>query len=165
MSAAEQRFTAMMSGHGPAVLGYLSRRTEPAQDAADLMAEVFVVAWRRLAEVPAAPDETRAWLIGAARLVLANHRRGTVRRHRLANRLRLHLRPEPAPDPATDLVRDALARLGDDDRELLTLIGWEDLTATQAAAVLGITPAAVRKRLERARSRLREQLEPSPAPR
>lgn len=154
MSTPADRFTAIMRAHGRAVLGYLSRRAEPAQDAADLMAEVFVVAWRRLAEVPEPPDETRAWLLGAARLVLANHRRGAVRRNRLAGRLRLAWRPATAEN-GDGPVRDALDTLGDDDRELLTLIAWEDLTPSQAAAVLGIPPATARKRLERARTRLR----------
>lgn len=168
---AADRFTAMMREHGRAVLGYLSRRTDPPHDAADLMAEVFVVAWRRLPEVPDPPDETRAWLLGTARLILSNHRRGAIRRNRLADRLRLAWRPPTASADNDDEgvrgtlnrlgdegVRAALRRLGDDDRELLTLIAWEDLTPTQAAVVLGIPAATCRKRLERARARLRELL-------
>jgi DNA-directed RNA polymerase specialized sigma24 family protein len=158
------RFTAMMREHGRAVLGYLSRRTEPAQDAADLMAEVFVVAWRRLAEVPEPAGEARAWLLGTARLVLANHRRGTARRHRLANRLRLALRPATGFDGGGGAVSAALSRLGENDRELLTLIAWEDLTPAQAAVVIGIPAATARKRLERARARLREILEADGSP-
>lgn len=124
-----------------------------------------MVAWRRLAEVPADPGEARAWLLGTARLTLANHRRSAVRRNRLASRLRLALRPEPAvsSDDTADLVRAALHRLGDDDRELLTLIAWEDLTPAQAATVLGIPAATARKRLERARSRLRAVMAPAAA--
>ena len=44
--------------------------------------------------------------------------------------------------------------MGDDDREILTLTYWDGLTAEQVAAVFGISPAAARKRLQRARERL-----------
>jgi RNA polymerase sigma factor (sigma-70 family) len=165
-TAAETRFTQLMTEHGRAVLGYLTRRTEPTQDAADLMAEVFVVAWRRLDAVPDEPLQARAWLLGTARGVLANHRRGAVRRSQLADRLRQYLREQPdtALDDTSSLVRSALDRLGDEDRELLTLTAWEDMTPTQAASVLGLSAAATRKRLERARARLRSILDADALP-
>ena len=156
-----ERFTDLMSVHGPAVLGYLTRRTDPPQDAADLMAETFMVAWRRLDAAPAEPDQARAWLIGVARRQLANHRRGRLRRAQLADRLRQHLlvnAPRADAGPHRD-VHAALAALKDEDRELLTLVTWEDLTPAQAATVLGLSSAATRKRLERARGRLRAELE------
>lgn len=160
---AEARFSELMDEHGKAVLGYLTRRTDPAFDAADLMAEVFVVAWRRLGDVPGQSDEARAWLLGVARRVLANHHRGATRRTQLADRLRgdLELRRQThgSPDEVAGLVGEALERLDVEDRELLTLIAWEDLTSEQAGAVLGLSGAAVRKRLQRIRTRLRADLE------
>ena len=156
-----ERFTDLMRAHGSAVLAYLTRRTDPPQDAADLMAEVFVVAWRRLGVVPPDRDQAWAWLIGVARHQLANHRRGRLRRTQLADRLRQHLlvhAPRADAGPHRD-VHAALAALKDEDRELLTLVTWEDLTPAQAATVLGLSPAATRKRLERARGRLRAELE------
>jgi DNA-directed RNA polymerase specialized sigma24 family protein len=68
------------------VLAYALRRTATAEDAADVAAETFAVAWRRLDEVPAG-DGARLWLYGVARHVVANQRRGEVRRRRLAHRL------------------------------------------------------------------------------
>lgn len=165
---AESRFTDLMTDHGPAVLGYLIRRTDPRHDAADLMAEVFVVAWRRLDAVPGEPIQARAWLLGTARGVLANHRRSAARRGNLADRLRQHLQrqPDSGLDDVGSSVRAALGQLSSDDRELLTLIAWEDVTPAQAATILGVSGAAVRKRLERARGRLRSILEaPEPAAR
>jgi RNA polymerase sigma-70 factor (ECF subfamily) len=53
----------------------------------------------------------------------------------------------------------ALARLRPDDRELLMLIAWEGLDATQAAAVLGCSRQALDTRLHRARARLRAELD------
>jgi RNA polymerase sigma factor (sigma-70 family) len=162
VTAAETRLSQLMADHGRPVLGYLTRRTDPASDAADLVAEVFVVAWRRLADVPGELDEARAWLLGVARRVLANHHRGATRRDQLADRLRgdLALRSQAhAPGGAAGRVGDALARLDAEDRELLTLVAWEELTSAQAGAVLGLSAAAVRKRLQRVRTRLRADLD------
>lgn len=165
----EERFTELMHRHGRAVLAYLARRVDPPHDAADLMAEVFVVAWRRLDAIPPDPGEARAWLLGTARRTAANHRRGSVRHDRLATRLRdqFEVEAQGTPPGRGHDVRAALQRLDAQDRELMTLIAWDDLTSAQAGAVLGLSPSAVRKRLQRARARLRAELgveDPSSAP-
>ena len=148
--------------------GYLTRRSDPAFDAADLMAEVFMVARRRLGDVPAESIEARTWLLGVSRRVLANHYRGATRRNQLADRLRgdLELRSQThaAPDEVAWRVGEALGRLDAEDREMPTLIAWEDLTFEQAGAVLGLSGAAVRKRLQRIRTRLRADLEAETTP-
>jgi RNA polymerase sigma-70 factor, ECF subfamily len=59
---------------------------------------------------------------------------------------------------AAEVLR-AMARLGDEDRELLLLVSWEELSPGQAAKVLGISSLAARSRLYRARRRLRTLLE------
>lgn len=156
---AEQRFALLYRDHARGVLGYALRRCPDPEDAADAVAETFLIAWRRLAEVPSG-EEGRLWLYGTARLVVANQRRGERRRSRLTEQLRTELRrqlPAEAPnDPAG--ILDALAGLEEADRELLMLVGWEDLTPAQAAQILGITPLAARSRLYRARRRLRARL-------
>lgn len=118
-----------------------------------------MVAWRRLGEIPADPGP---WLLGVARRVLANRRRGDRRAGALVDRLGWE-RAVCAPDPA-DLVgadhalRDAFAALGDRDREILGLVAWEGLTVAQAAVVLGLPAPMVSARLHRARGRLRRGL-------
>src|SRR5207244_6521764 len=69
------------------ILGYALRRVESPEDAADIVATTFLIAWRRLDDAPQSL-EVRLWLYGVARGVVANHRRGQVRRSRLAERLR-----------------------------------------------------------------------------
>jgi len=156
---AEQRFARLYRDHARGILGYALRRCADPEDAADAVAETFLAAWRRLAEVPSG-EEGRLWLYGTARLVLANQRRGERRRDRLAERLGAELRrqlpAEPAGDPTG--ILEALAALEETDRELLMLVGWEELTPAQAAQVLGVTPLAARSRLHRARRRLRARL-------
>ena len=84
---AEVRFSDMYERNARDLLGYALRRSPDAEDAADVVAETFLIAWRRLGEVPAG-DETRLWLYGTARHVLANRDRGERRRDRLTERLR-----------------------------------------------------------------------------
>lgn len=157
----EQRFTLLVQSAGGRILSYLTRRVDPPCDAADLLAETLTVAWRRITDLPEDEDQATAWLIGIARGVLANHRRGQTRRAALADRLRMRLADRTAPsDPSGEAVaiRDALGRLPEPDRELLTLTVWDGLSTEEVAAVLKITPAAVRQRLVRVRGRLRAAL-------
>jgi RNA polymerase sigma-70 factor (ECF subfamily) len=158
------RFSDLYRDHARELLGYALRRSPDPDDAADVVAETFLTAWRRLGEVPHG-DEARLWLYGAARHVLANQDRGARRRDRLTGRLRGELRRQlPAHETQTgSALLEALAGLGEADRELLMLIGWEELTPSQAAHALGISPLAARTRLHRARRRLRALLAKQPS--
>lgn len=151
----EHRFTLLFQQTHAALLAYAVRRVADPSDAADVVAEAFLVAWRRIDEVPDGPD-ARPWMFGVARRVLANAQRGERRRHALADRLRLELAEAvPAPDvaAATDVGR-ALRRLDEDDQEVLRLTAWEELARDEIALVLGVSRGAVRMRLHRARRRL-----------
>lgn len=156
----EDRFRRVYAGNFEPLLAYALRRVEQPDDAADVVAETFLVAWRRRQEMP--PDaEVRLWLYGVARRVLANHHRGGTRRRRLGERLREGITAAIAVDPDSEVperlaVRAALARLGELDREVLTLTVWEGLEPREVAEVLRVSPAAVRTRLSRARARLRD---------
>jgi RNA polymerase sigma factor (sigma-70 family) len=162
---AAARLDAAWGAHSAGVLAYAARRTSSVEDAADALAETFLVAWRRLGDVPAEPD-TRPWLFGVARLVIANQHRAERRRHSLTAALihetamltAVHMRP-PRDDSRSAQLWAALARLTEADREVLLLAGWEALTPTQIAVVLGCSPATARVRLHRARRRLSAQLD------
>jgi RNA polymerase sigma factor (sigma-70 family) len=163
---AEARFERLYAEHGRAVLAYAVRRASDAQDAADVVADTFLVAWRRLDDVPG--EAARLWLYGVARNVLANQQRSERRRQRLGERLRRELPAAlegvAAPVSQTGAVGAALARLGPEDHEVLRLAGWEELSPGEIAVVLGIGQVAVRSRLHRARRRLRAALERAPEP-
>lgn len=162
LTSRRQRFEALFTAHSSTVLAYALRRVEVAADAADVTGETFVVAWRRIDDVPAG-DEARLWLYGVARRVLANQSRGERRRTVLAARLRDHLATQAGgrrdDDPQAELVRAALHRLDPADREVIELTSWEGLTPLEAAAVLTVPPSTLRSRLHRARRRLRAELE------
>jgi RNA polymerase sigma-70 factor (ECF subfamily) len=154
-----RRFTALYDGHLPLVLGYALRRTDPAT-AQDLVAEVFLVVWRRLEEVPV---DAAPWLLSVARNQLAGMRRVEARQVALQERVRTaEPRAEPPPAVAEDVdpeLMQALKRLPETDRELLCLLAWEGLDRAATAQVLGVSRAALRLRLLRARRRLGAELE------
>jgi len=148
------RFTDLFERTHAPLTAYAVRRVVDPADAADVVAETFLVAWRRLDDVPDG-DAARPWLYGVARRVLANHHRGERRRLALADRLREQVAEAvPAHEPADPALARAMDRLPPDDRELLRLVAWEELGRDEVAQVLGVPRATVRVRLHRARRRL-----------
>lgn len=167
MSSPEDRFADLFDRTHRSLLAYAVRRVADPADAADVVADTFLVAWRRLDDVPPG-DEARPWLYGVARRVLANHYRGEQRRSALGERLRASVAEVvPPPEPPGSAVELALGRLSADDQELLRLVGWEDLAREEIALVLHVPRATVRVRLHRARRRLLAEmraLESEPPP-
>jgi len=155
------RFEALYAATREPILAYLLRRVDQPEDAADLLADVYLVAWRRIDEVPRG-DGARMWLYGVARRQLANHRRGDRRRTALASELAGALRSVTPPDDGGRLAA-ALATLDETDRELIMLSAWDGLTSAEIGMLLGIRAATVRVRLHRARRRLEHALEPPSA--
>lgn len=137
---AELRFQELYQMHYRALYAFALRRCEDAADAHDVVADSFLVLWRRIDDAPEG-DEALLWLFGVARRVLANHQRGRSRRERLI----AHLRTLPQLNTADSLTHEdeqaravlsALPRLNDRDREVLLLAAWEDLSHAQIARVL-----------------------------
>lgn len=149
----------------PNLLRFLLRRVEPREDAADVLAEVFVVAWRKRRRLPADPEQLTGWLYGTARLVAQNHQRTSHRAAKLAERLRLELNTSNATveDHAehvaeADQIRRALLTLPPKNAELVRLVHWEGLTLTAAAVALDISASTARSRYQSARAKLRDLL-------
>jgi RNA polymerase sigma factor (sigma-70 family) len=156
----EQRFEDLFRENYGAVRGYALRRAAP-EAAQDVVAETFLVAWRRLDDVP---DDALPWLYGVARRVLANQRRSATRGAALERRL---AGAESAGgstfDPSetageTELVRQTLGRLSDSNREALLLVAWDGLSAARAAPAAGCSRATFAVRLHRARAQLAAEL-------
>ncbi|NES14211.1 sigma-70 family RNA polymerase sigma factor [Micromonospora sp. PPF5-17] len=146
----------MYERHHAAVYGYAVSRAGR-QLADDIVGDTFLVAWRRLAEVPATP---LPWLLGVARNVIRERYREEVRQASLAAEMRAWV-DEAGGDVADGVaersaVLGALARLGDADRELLTLVAWHGLSHRAAARVVGCSVATFAVRLHRARRRLEQ---------
>jgi RNA polymerase sigma-70 factor (ECF subfamily) len=152
----------------PAVLRFLARRTAP-EHAPDLAHDAFLIAWRRLDDIPTSQPDARAWLFTVARNCLLNDRRSTARRGALSIRLAAAGEPSiPAADndviARVDLAR-AWGSLSPTQQEVIALSVWDELTSPQAGRVLGISSAAYRLRLHRARATLQLALDhTSPEP-
>jgi len=154
------RFEVLYRQHFRAVLRYALARVEP-ESAKDVTAETFLIAWRRLPDVPA---DAAPWLFGVARKVIAGQLRSDARRSALYLRLEAGGGPGSSADVGEeiaqrDAVLTALAGLGEHDREALRLIAWDGLTSKEAAEVLGVTRLALGVRLHRARRRFAAALD------
>lgn len=161
---AAARFAELWAQHAGRVHRYVSRHTDP-HSADDVVSETFLVAWRRLDDVP---RDALPWLFVVARNTLANARRSTSRRRAVEIELArvAHLAARtPTPGgvvPERAHVLAALARLSPTSREIVLLLAWDGLDTSQAAQVLGTSQAAVKMRLSRARRQLAHELDDQP---
>jgi RNA polymerase sigma factor (sigma-70 family) len=151
------RFDRLFAAYSADIVAYCGWRARSAADAQDAVADVFLIAWRRLDDVPDG-DGARIWLYATARRVIANQRRASRRRAALEAWLASEAAPAP-PDRQEGLVREALARLAPRDREILLLAEWEGLSHAEIAAVMGCLAVTARGRLHRARRRFRAVFE------
>src|SRR5262249_2684084 len=153
------RFTELYERHYGDVLRYAARRAG-AEAAAEVAAETFLTAWRRLDAVPA--RQPLPWLYVTARYCLANELRKQERRQRLDYALQAEAGasaqagPPGSRDPADGRldVLAALATLPPNDQEALRLTEWEELDHATAARTAGCSTTAFKVRLHRARRRL-----------
>lgn len=157
-----ERFRQLYRGNYTSLIGYARRRTPTSEDAADVVAETFLVAWRNLQKVPSGEGAT-PWLFGIARGVLANQARSARRRSQLAERVGYELQCQ-VESPATsatdlDLIADAFSQLSSADQEILRLSAWERLGPKELAIALDCSLGAAKVRLFRARARMKKSLE------
>ncbi|MDR3202005.1 MAG: RNA polymerase sigma factor [Bifidobacteriaceae bacterium] len=148
----------------PRILAFARRRLGDRATAEDCAAEVFRIAWERVAA--GEPVPTPGWLFGAARKVLANRYRADARardaKRRLGDQLEFqaHLTGGAEPGGGTDSVVDrvvaALEHLPSGQRELLTARYWDHLTGAELAVLADCSVGAVWVRLHRARAAFRE---------
>jgi RNA polymerase sigma factor (sigma-70 family) len=152
---------AAIAANSADLLVYLQRRVDVCEDAADLLGETMLIAWRRVGKLPREPEQARMWLFVIARNSLLNYHRGRRRAVAVAASLRRELAacapPEPGSGAAQD-VRAAIARLPDDLAELVRLVHWEGFTLADAAQLINIPAATARGRYARARSLLQVEL-------
>lgn len=152
-----QRFSDLWDRYAPRIQAYALRHVDR-DEAPEIVAETFLVAWRRLVDVPGEP---LPWLLVVARNTVASHHRSRHRARVLSDELaRLHAVVAPDSSSPDELVleRDALLRslaaLTPIEREALLLVAWDGLSPAQAAQVAGCSVTAFKVRLHRGRRRL-----------
>jgi RNA polymerase sigma-70 factor (ECF subfamily) len=162
LSDEEARFADLYRRYGKQLHAYCARRT-PSSQAADAVAETFMVAWRRMDQVPSG-EGTLPWLYAVAYRVLSHQWRHKARSRRLLERLSRMPEVE-APPPDVLVVRNeeyrtvikASSRLKSIDQEVLRLTLWEELSYADVSVVLGIEASAVKQRAYRARRNLADE--------
>lgn len=154
------RYVALFEAHFADIWKFVRRRCGSSQDADDVTAETFAVAWRRRDELP--DENVRLWLFGVARRVLANQRRSAQRQEKV----RLRLAEATTEGVSTDVPREssedmrrALDRLSADERDLLIMQAWDGLSIGEMAILLGCSNNAVSLRLFKARRKLARELQ------
>lgn len=162
-SQREEDFRAIYEAHYQHISAYARRRVSET-DMEDVVADTFLVAWRRMEAMPSG-ELTLPWLYGVARRVVSQRQRSGGRRVRLLARLgglrdddrSTMVDSETLDDQA--LVRSALALLRGGDQEILRLSEWEEMTPSELAVTLDCSTNAVAIRLHRARRRLAKALQ------
>jgi RNA polymerase sigma-70 factor (ECF subfamily) len=145
-----ERFAVIFDRHAPYIHRYLARRLGQ-QLADDAVAETFLVAFRRRQRYDLGRRDARPWLYGIATNLVGQYRRDEVCH---ADRVAADVTAQAA----RQMLAEALAELSPQDRDVLLLIAWEELSYGEVAAALAIPVGTVRSRLNRARRKVRAAL-------
>jgi RNA polymerase sigma-70 factor (ECF subfamily) len=162
-STTADAFHELFDRHFKTVHRYLARRVGR-DHADDLASETFTVAFTRRATFHTDATDARPWLLGIATNLLMNDRRAEQRSLEAVDRIRAQQVPpvaELADDGLDHEVAAALAKLDDDQRDVLLLFAWGQLSYEEIAVALTIPVGTVRSRMSRARTHLRRRLEAS----
>jgi RNA polymerase sigma-70 factor (ECF subfamily) len=159
----DERFHTLYAAHHKALHSYCLRRL-PVEDANEATSEIFLVAWRRIDDVPRA-DEALLWLYGVARNVVRNWQRSGRRQLKLVAKSGATLSAAPE-GPEIHVVRneehqeviDAINTLRPLDQEVVRLKIWEGLSNEAAGHVLGLSDRAVEARYTRSIKKLHKTL-------
>jgi RNA polymerase sigma-70 factor (ECF subfamily) len=157
----DKRFTRLYEDTSRDLLAFLLRRCATAEDAADCLAESYRIAWETRTRIPNG-NEGRPWLFGVARNIARQTHKGETRRTAttiaLASAAERWFTPSTPGDSALAV---ALCELSPVDQEIITMIAADGLPPREVAAILGLSPNAVRIRAHRAREKLRALLGPA----
>ena len=154
-----EAFVEVIRRHEAAVAAYLVRRAGR-EIAEDLLGEVWVAALGSRGTYDRSFPDAGPWLFGVAHNTLRRHWRSRPAEELVpdATDAAPGWDPWPAVDSRVDterVLRAALEWLRPEERELVTLVTWEDLTVADAGRVLGIPAGTARRRLHQARMTLR----------
>ena len=135
----------------------------PHADAEEVTQATFVAAWRGRETYDPDRGTLAGWLLGIARRQVVDRLRVLARERRLTAALPVPevVAPDPAPDRVVDrlVVLDELRRLGAEQRRVLELAFFDDLTHVQIAGLTGLPLGTVKSHLRRGLARLRTRWE------
>jgi len=166
------RFGEIFDRHADDILRYASARLG-SNLAEDVTAETFLAAFRARSRYDLSRGNARPWLYGIVIRQIGKRRRAESRYRQALNRVQAETVIADFGDRVADRVTAeqlrprlsaVLSGLSHQDRELLLLVAWTDLTYEESAQALGVSVSAVKSRLHRIRARTRQALgETNPA--
>lgn len=156
--ARPELFATIFERHFDAIHAYLARRVGRSL-ADDLAATTFTVAFERRRRFRDDADSARPWLFGIATNLVRNERRAEIRALEALSRIRRgEVTEAPRIDGIDPSLAALLAELDPDQRDVLLLYAWGELSYEEIAGCLGIAIGTVRSRLARARGQLKRGL-------
>lgn len=170
---ADKRLRDAFEANAPDLLAYLERRIEPRVEAADVLSETMVIAWKKVTRLPDSPSEARMWLFALAKNALLNHRRALGRYSAAVDRLRSSLIEDGAAEGQEAALEQselrqaldrALKELDSRDAELVRLINWDGFSLAEVARLEGVAASTVRSRYASALRKLEAILPSDLAP-
>jgi RNA polymerase sigma factor (sigma-70 family) len=163
-----EQFAVLFQRHALGLSRYVTRRLGPGM-AEDIVAETFLAAFRQRARYDLTRPDARPWLYGIAGNLVRRHARDEIQMLRALQRTGV----DPVTESFTEaadarvgagaafpVIAAALASLSREQRDVVLLVAWADLSYDQVAEALGVPEGTVRSRLNRARTRLRAALAP-----
>ncbi|RDV43975.1 sigma-70 family RNA polymerase sigma factor (plasmid) [Streptomyces sp. L7] len=153
--------------HSRVIYAYIAARLNTREDIEEISQDVFVTLWRKRSSLTIAGDSLLPWLLVTTRNLIANRRRSLhSAEKRRASTAVDETMPDSRPGPAELSERKQLlayveavaATLPEPDRTVFELCIRGNHSYEEAAAQAGITTGAVRNRLSRLRTRLRNEL-------
>jgi RNA polymerase sigma factor (sigma-70 family) len=158
----DSAFEVLVARHGPMVLSVCRNVLRDELDAEDAFQAVFLVLVRRAGSIRV-DDSLGGWLHQVAYRVALRANAKVARRHsreRTGFEIEAaEARNAPAVDPRLAVLHEEIARLPESHRQALVLCLLEGKTQIEAAQEIGCGEATVRRRLARARERLRARLD------
>jgi RNA polymerase sigma-70 factor (ECF subfamily) len=160
------RFGEIFDRYADDILRYVSARLGSPL-AEDVTAETFLAAFGARGRYDRSRPNARPWLYGIAVRQIGKHARAERRYRQALSRVQAETVAADFGDRVADRVTAeqlrprlsaVLSELPRQDRELLLLVAWTDLTYEESAQALGLSISAVKSRLHRIRTRTRQAL-------
>lgn len=162
------QLTELVTANSTSLMKYFLRRIDICEDAADLLSDTYLVAWRKVRTLPSDTESARMWLFGVAQNTLRNHHRSTRRRAALVEVLRSNI--SKVASSQTDRsdrridTRAAIGTLPDPQRELILLVYGDGFSLEDAAKLLNIPASTARSRHASAKESLASLLASATSP-
>jgi uncharacterized protein (TIGR03435 family) len=158
-NGSEAAFATLVGRHVNLVYSAALRRLGNAHEAEEVAQAVFIILARKAGSLRRG-TVLSGWLYQTAQLTAANFQRTALRRQRREQEAFMQFSEQSQPDVPWHrlgpLLEEAMARLGQKERDAVVLRFFENRTVREVASALGLREDAAQKRVNRATDKLRD---------